>query len=169
MRDVTFSPKGQRFYDTRDSVCNVWEPDALVRPDVEDLDGDSSLAESFATIEPVILHDESSESQVSAFAVSPDDMHYCCGKEDGSVTIHEAIGGTKIRKVYGYGATSTVLLLAWCQNLVDIWFHAMTPAILSPNDWKQRAQGNGPSFQDLICEFATRFSNSCSVTMRNYY
>ena len=116
IRDVTFSPNGQRFYDTRDSVCNVWEPDALVRPDVEDLGDASSLVESFATIDPVILHDESSESQVSAFAVGPDDMHYCCGKEDGSVTIHEATGGTKIRKVYGYGATSTVLLLAWSKS-----------------------------------------------------
>ncbi|KFY88596.1 hypothetical protein V500_06253 [Pseudogymnoascus sp. VKM F-4518 (FW-2643)] len=116
IRDITFSPSGQRFYDTRESVCNVWEPDALVRLDEHDLSDASALAESFVTTEPVVLHDESSESQVSAFATGPDDMHYCCGKEDGSVTIHEAAGGTKVRKMYGYGATSTVLLRAWSKS-----------------------------------------------------
>ncbi|OBT77285.1 hypothetical protein VF21_03407 [Pseudogymnoascus sp. 05NY08] len=114
--DITFSPNGQRFYDTRDSVCNVWEPDALVRLDVHDHHDISNLTERFATTEPVIRDDESSESQISAFAIGPDDMYYCCGKEDGSVTIHEATEGTKVRKVYGYGATSTVILLAWSKS-----------------------------------------------------
>lgn len=140
IRDITFSPSGQRFYDTRDSVCNVWEPDALVRLDEhdhsdasilsvtagavtvpdesgreQDLSDASTLAEILET-EAVILPDESSESQVSALATGPDDMHYCCGKEDGSVNIHEATGGTKVRKVYSYGATSTVLLLTWSKS-----------------------------------------------------
>lgn len=109
IRDIAFSPSGLRFYDTRDSVCNVWKPDALVRLDEQDLSDSSAL-------EAVILPDESSESQVSALATGPDDMYYCCGKEDGSVVIHEAIGGTKVRKVYSYGATSTVLLLAWSKS-----------------------------------------------------
>lgn len=116
IRDIAFSPNGQRFYDTRESVCNVWEPDALVRPDEHDPNDASTLAESFVAATPVILHDESSESHVSAFAAGPDDKYYCCGKEDGSVTVHEAIDGTKIRKVYGYGAASTVLLLVWSKS-----------------------------------------------------
>ncbi|OBT65889.1 hypothetical protein VE03_05401 [Pseudogymnoascus sp. 23342-1-I1] len=144
IRDITFSPSGQRFYDTRDSVCNVWEPDALVRLDEHDLSDastlaggfvttgavivpdessdeqglsdTSTLAEAFVPAGAVIVPDESSESQVSALAAGPDDKYYCCGKEDGSVAIHETIGGTKIRKVYGYGATSTVLLLAWSKS-----------------------------------------------------
>ncbi|KAK0618905.1 hypothetical protein B0T14DRAFT_197806 [Immersiella caudata] len=33
--DLALSPSGNRFYDIRGSVCNVWEPDALVRIDEE--------------------------------------------------------------------------------------------------------------------------------------
>ena len=113
IRDVTFSPSGQRFYDTRDSMCNVWEPDALVRLDDIDQEDTSSLAESFAATEAVISHDESNENQVTAFAIGPNDAHYCCGKEDGSVAIHEAIGGKKIRKVYNHAASCTVIVLSW--------------------------------------------------------
>jgi WD40 repeat protein len=113
IRDITFSPSGQRIYDTRDSMCNVWEPDALVRPDEQDLEDTSSIAESFSATEPIIINDESSESQVTAFATGPNDLYYCCGKEDGTVTIHEATGGAKVRKVYAYATTSSVMSLAW--------------------------------------------------------
>jgi WD40 repeat protein len=97
-------------------MCNVWEPDALVRPEDHDLEDASSMAESFAATEPVISQDESSENQVTAFAAGPDDSHYCCGKEDGTVTIHEAVGGAKVRKIYGHSATRIVISLAWSKS-----------------------------------------------------
>jgi WD40 repeat protein len=76
IRDLTFSPNGQQFYDTRESVCNVWEPDALVRPDEHDLEDTSSIVESYAATEAVISHDESSWNQVTAFVIGPDDRYY---------------------------------------------------------------------------------------------
>lgn len=116
IRDITFSPNGQRFYDTRDSTCNVWEPDALVRPDEQDLDDINSTAESYAATEAVISHDESSLNQVTAFAVGPEDRWYCCGKEDGSVAIYESLEGKKARKLYNHGVSSCVISLSWSQS-----------------------------------------------------
>ena len=113
IRSLTFSPDGQRFYDTRGSMCNVWEPDALIRPDEQDLEDHSSVGESFTGSEPTISHDESSQSQVTALASDSTDRYYCCGREDGTVTIHEAIEGNKIRKVYSHASTSSVIILAW--------------------------------------------------------
>jgi WD40 repeat protein len=113
IRDLTFSPNGQRFYDIRESTCNVWEPDALVRPDEKDLEDTSSVAESYAATEPIISHDESSLSHVTAFAMGPDDRYYCCGKEDGSVVIYDSTEGKKLRKVCSHSATSSVISMAW--------------------------------------------------------
>ena len=80
-------------------MCNVWEPDALIRPDEEDLEDHSSAGESFTGSEPIISHDESSQSQITALASDSIDKYCCCGREDGTVTIHEAIEGNKVRRV----------------------------------------------------------------------
>ncbi|KAG9231275.1 NACHT and WD domain-containing protein, variant [Amylocarpus encephaloides] len=116
IRALTFSPSAQRFYGTRDSTCNVWEPDALVHPETTDLADSSSIAESYAATEPVVSKDESSENQVTALATSSDDRWFCCGKEDGSVIIHDAQTSTKIRKVCNYTAASAVILLEWSKS-----------------------------------------------------
>ncbi|CAN9299279.1 unnamed protein product [Alternaria alternata] len=56
VRDVAFSPDGQRLYDVRDSVCNVWEPDVLVRPDEHDMEDESSLDDlSLVSSEPTMV------------------------------------------------------------------------------------------------------------------
>lgn len=113
IRSLAFSPDGQRFYDIRESLCNVWEPDALVRPDEQDLEDQSSVAESSTVTEPIISYDERSQSQVTALACDFEDRYYCCGREDGSVMIHDAVDGRKLRKVYGHGSYSSVIGLSW--------------------------------------------------------
>lgn len=116
VKDLTFSPDGQRFYDNRGSVCNVWEPDVLVRLDERDTTDQSSVAESSTISEPVITYDESSESQVTALAYDISDAYYCCGREDGSVIIQDATSGRKLRKVYSHTATSSVIVLSWSRS-----------------------------------------------------
>lgn len=109
IENLTFSPDGQRFYDTRGSICNVWEPDALVRPDEQELEDRGS---SIAT-EPVIAHDESSQTQVTALACGLADKYFCAGREDGTVSIHDANDGKKLRKVSTHSCTSSIIILAW--------------------------------------------------------
>ena len=116
IRDLTFSPDGQRFYDTRGSICNVWEPAALVRSDEYNLEDQPSCAESCTATELVISNDESSQIQVTALACEWQDEYFCCGREDGTVSIHEAIEGKKLRKVYSHASTSSIIALAWSRS-----------------------------------------------------
>jgi WD40 repeat protein len=113
IRDISLSPDGRRFYDVRGSMCNVWEPDSLIRPDYQDTEDTSSVAESFAATEPVVLADEISGEQVTALFVSSDDLYYCCGKDDGTVIIHDAHSGEKIRKLFSYSKFNSVTLIEW--------------------------------------------------------
>lgn len=114
--DLTFSPDAQRFYDVRQSTCNIWEPDALIRPDEHELEDQSGFDGVSMTIEPVISHDGSSHSLVTSLATDSKDQYYCCGREDGTVIIHDAIEGKKIRKVYSHGSGNSVVVLVWSHS-----------------------------------------------------
>ncbi|KAF2746734.1 hypothetical protein M011DRAFT_487132 [Sporormia fimetaria CBS 119925] len=116
VRDVSFSPDNQRLYDIRGSFCNIWEPDVLVRPDDQDMDDQSTDEVSFMSSEPTTSHTKTNQALVTAVAVTSSDAHYCCGRDDGSVIIHEAVTGKGVRKVYGHAATSAVLKLYWSDS-----------------------------------------------------
>ena len=112
VRDLAFSPDAQRFYDIRGSLCNVWEPDALVRPEDLDSEGQSSAYNS-ARSEPTTSQDDNSRTEITALACDLDDKYYCCGREDGTVAIHEMDEGRRIRRVHNHGKTSSVIALTW--------------------------------------------------------
>jgi WD40 repeat protein len=118
VRDMAFSPDSQRIYDTRGSMCCVWEPDALVRPDDIDRHGDNlsstldgSMA-SDAVSEPVYSQD-SSGSAVTALTYESGGEFYCCGREDGTVSIYDMQKGKISRKVCSHGSNVDVVSLAW--------------------------------------------------------
>lgn len=114
--DLTFSPDAQRFYDVRQSTCNIWEPDALIRPDELDLEDQSSFDGISLMTEPVISHDGSSQSLVTSLATDSKDQYHCCGREDGTVIIHDATEGKKVRKVYSHGSGNSVIVLVWSRS-----------------------------------------------------
>lgn len=109
IENLAFSPDSQRFYDIRGSTCNVWEPDALVRPDDYELED----RRSSVVTEPVISHSESSQTHVTALAHGFADRFYCAGREDGTVCIHNAIDGVKMRKVSAHSTQSSIMILVW--------------------------------------------------------
>ena len=112
VRDLAFSPDAQRIYDVRGSLCNVWEPDALVRPDDLDSEEQSSAHDS-ATSEPITSRDDNARTQITALTCDIDDKYYCCGREDGTVAIHEMEEGKRIRRVHNHAKTSAIIALAW--------------------------------------------------------
>ena len=113
VRDLAFSPDGQRIYDSRGPFCNIWEPDVLIRHEDVGSDDASSNYEYSILSDAVISQDDSSRSQVTALVCDSNDSYYCCGKDDGSVAIHSASDGERIRKVYNHSTTVSITVLAW--------------------------------------------------------
>ena len=109
VESLAFSPDAQRFYELRDTVCNVWEPDALIRPnDIEIEDHGSSIM-----TESVVAHDESCQVRITALTNGFGDKFYCIGKEDGTVCIHDSITGNQFRKVSVHSSQSSIITLSW--------------------------------------------------------
>jgi len=111
--DMAFGPGGHRFYDIRGSICNVWEPDALVRADDHDLEERSSVGGTTILTEPTISYFDSRGQDVTTLALDAADRYYCCGREDGKVWIHDALNGKRLRKVYSHLASMAVTALIW--------------------------------------------------------
>lgn len=120
VRDLAFSPDGQRIYDSRGALCNVWEPDVLVRHEDtgrEDTSSNSeNHAESSILSDPVISQNDSTRSQITALVSDTDDQYYCCGKDDGSVAIHLTTDGSRVRKVYSHSSTVSIIALEWSKS-----------------------------------------------------
>lgn len=110
--DMSFAPDGTRFYDIRGTSCNVWEPDALIRSHDIDQDNLSSNCETI-TSEPVISSDDNSRVPITVIACDSSDSNYCCGKEDGTVTMYSSPGGQKIRKIISHASSTSIIKLAW--------------------------------------------------------
>lgn len=113
IRRLTFSPDAQRFYDIRGSVCNVWEPDVLIRADEESLEDQSSIGDLSTATEPVIRSDESSQCPITALASDSADHYFSVGRDDGTVVIQDAVDGKRICKVYGHSSVSAIICLLW--------------------------------------------------------
>jgi WD40 repeat protein len=114
VRDVDFNPDGQRLYDVRDSMCNIWEPDVLIRPDEQDLEDQSSLDEfSIVSSEPTMAHIDNTQGLITAIATSNTDTYYCCGRDNGTVIIHEAYNGKALCRVYAHSSTTSVIQMCW--------------------------------------------------------
>lgn len=119
VRDLTFSPDGQRIYDVRGSNWNVWAPDVLVRHDEEVAerswdDADSDVPEDIP--EPVIAEDKSKWGRVTALVCDDEDEFFCCGRDDGSVSIHEIKSGVRVRKVTNHSKVVDVIAIHWSSS-----------------------------------------------------
>ncbi|KAH8646721.1 NACHT and WD domain protein [Xylariales sp. PMI_506] len=110
---LAFSPDGQRFYDIRGPLCNVWEPEVLIRSD--DLEELSSTQDTSVS-NPISSSKRTAGAQITALVHDSEDKYYCCGKESGAVVMHEMETGKKIRKVYGHAAIASVIEMAWSRT-----------------------------------------------------
>ena len=116
VRDLTFSPDGQRIYDSRGSICNVWEPDVLTRHEEVWRDDASSSYEEAEYSDPVISQDDNSRSQITALVCDQTDKYFSCGRDDGTVFIHDATTGKSVRKVYGHSTAVSIIALEWSKS-----------------------------------------------------
>lgn len=86
--DLSMSPDGRRIYDLRDSFCNIWEPNALLRL----AETDDKASETSSTLGSVSQASEAVSEMsdpITALAVNPLNFSYCIGDEAGSLRLHE--------------------------------------------------------------------------------
>ncbi|CZT11982.1 uncharacterized protein RCO7_07985 [Rhynchosporium graminicola] len=115
VRDIAFSPDAQRVYDIRDGICNVWEPDALIRSDDAGREDISTHDSNLYTL-PVVSTDDNSRVQISALIIGKHEDFFCTGKDDGSVNILEMVNSTQHRKLYAHANSVSVIEMAWSSS-----------------------------------------------------
>lgn len=115
--DMTFSPDGQRIYDARASGCNVWAPDVLVY--VEEVDpadrpsGVDDITASDVIPAPVFAEDKSKRGRITALVCDDEDEFFCCGRDDGTVSIYDATHGERLGKVTSHCKSIDIITIAW--------------------------------------------------------
>ncbi|KAI4143733.1 MAG: hypothetical protein LQ341_002834 [Variospora aurantia] len=90
--DVTLSANGRRVYDLRESFCNVWEPNALIRlAEADEKSSENSSTMAGSTQGSVAAEElvELSEP-LTALDVAPRSKLYCSGDANGAVRLGES-------------------------------------------------------------------------------
>lgn len=121
VRDLTFSPDGQRIYDVRGSVLNIWAPGALLQAselECEDFCGSAGEGLPVSKVEPesVFAEDRTNSAQVTALICDGHDEFFCCGRDDGSVTIHDIRTGERLRKVCNHSTAVDITIIEWSKS-----------------------------------------------------
>lgn len=115
--DLAFSPNEQRFYDLRGSVCSVWEPEVLVPAQKLDEDDRSSSSGSLWTIEATSsLATPHNLTPITAISCAPNDKGFCCGRDDGTIAIHDMATGKKPRSLPGHVIDMAIIALTWSSS-----------------------------------------------------
>lgn len=117
VRDLCFSPDGQRIYDVRGSRCNIWEPDVLIRPEELENDGDrASSCDASVLSEPVISRERNDKASITSLSCGSEDEFYVVGKEDGTIQIYDLPKGNKVKTAYSHADTVSIIALAWSMS-----------------------------------------------------
>ncbi|KMP07066.1 LOW QUALITY PROTEIN: hypothetical protein CIRG_06747 [Coccidioides immitis RMSCC 2394] len=114
VRDLTLSPDNQRIYDVRESICNVWEPGVLVRLEEGDQEESSNLFGGSGV--PESTFSQGTQGGSIATSVTYDRLadYYVCGRDDGTIWLHEMKEGEKIKKLWSHSEMCEVVVLEWC-------------------------------------------------------
>jgi WD40 repeat protein len=118
VRDVAFGPDGRRFYDLRDSICSVWEPEVLVPPDRPEKEDDkrSSWSDDNRTQVTQKMTAVPGLARVTAIACAPNDLGFCAGHDDGNISVHDTETGARIRSLPGHASDMAIIGLTWSSS-----------------------------------------------------
>lgn len=93
---IIFASNSLRFYDIRGESCNIWEPSVLIRKNSVD-DTSSEFEEPPVSAPDVFVTRPFDDTKAITVIVQAGDVHFVfCGREDGSVTIHDLDNGNKV-------------------------------------------------------------------------
>ncbi|OQE43655.1 hypothetical protein PENCOP_c003G00554 [Penicillium coprophilum] len=108
IKQLAFTKDSMLLADIRGAQCTVWEPEVLLRESMSD----GSSGTTFTTmIEAVSME---AKAKITAMVVHHTSEVIFCGKDDGSVVLHEREIATSLRTLYSH--KSPVRLLVWIEQ-----------------------------------------------------
>jgi len=94
--DLAISPDSRRIYDLRDTFCNVWEPNSLIR--LSEMDEKASEASSASEISQQGSHISELSVEmlepITSLTVGPQTSMFSYGNEEGVVKIFDILGNS---------------------------------------------------------------------------
>ncbi|KAL8688517.1 MAG: hypothetical protein Q9218_005593 [Villophora microphyllina] len=113
--DLELSPDGRRIYDIRDTFCNIWEPNALIRlAEADEKSSDTSSTTADST--QLSLSSEASnevQEPLTALSVGARTFSFCSGDEVGVVRLHMADAESSQQIAQGFMPVDHVV---WSQD-----------------------------------------------------
>ncbi|KAK3304655.1 uncharacterized protein B0T15DRAFT_250070 [Chaetomium strumarium] len=111
---IVFASSSLRFFDLRGNTCNVWEPAALIKKNLAD---DSSSEEADEYLMPasnlVCTRTFEDSRAITAMAQAGDTNFVFCGREDGSITVHDVSSGRICAELKFHARMVDILHLEW--------------------------------------------------------
>lgn len=113
MLDGIFFSSNLRVLDIRDASCNVWEPPALITGHLENWEA-SNTKEDYIPASPlgrIPTFDYS--TFISSIAHTLDGRFVFCGRNDGTITIHDTTSGDQYHTLTLHATCDPVRMLEW--------------------------------------------------------
>lgn len=153
IRQIVFSPEGNRLADIRGGQCNIWEPMMLLQDTLGD---DSSDGTSFSTIDTISFDPR---PQISVLAPCTPDDFLLVGTADGSLNVHDIKTGEQLKTLYKH--KSAVRHISWSSTLRQILSVDSSNGVLVWELQKHPSQGLILSEQALL---SSRLDSGDAVT-----
>jgi WD40 repeat protein len=116
--DICFSPDGKRLYDVRGQYCNVWEPNALIRAEVNG-EQDSEDRSDVASIPTLAVSETFAEvrDQVTAVAIQFQGRYQAIANEAGVVMIIDTLADEyRAVQIWRASIPLSIANLAWSDD-----------------------------------------------------
>lgn len=88
---ICFSPDCRRLYDLSGSLCNIWEPNVLIRLTESDEPGSERESEAASTIRnaPASETEAETSDSITALAANSKELIYCAGNDAGLIELFD--------------------------------------------------------------------------------
>ncbi|RYO99334.1 hypothetical protein DL764_006835 [Monosporascus ibericus] len=119
VRNIVFASSNIRFFDVRGGCCNVWEPSTLIHREGSDDASSESQSEELIPAAPamVVTRLFEEDEAISVIEHPPDANFVICGRENGSISIHDLSTGRVTAKLRFHARMVGIRDIKWNHQL----------------------------------------------------